>query len=110
MSNLYKIIMQNKGIAIICLGVSLLLLATESSFADGGGLNFNQIATFLDSVYLALTGNIAKSIFTLAIVAVGFMFLLGRMDWMFALTIVIGVGILYAAGTIAGMMSGGAAG
>lgn len=53
-----------------------------------------------------LLGNVATAVAVMAVAAVGFMMLTGRMNWRFGATVIIGVFILFGAGTIvAGIQS-----
>lgn len=47
-----------------------------------------------------LLGNVATAIAVMAVAAVGFMMLTGRMNWRFGATVVIGLFILFGASTI----------
>ena len=53
-----------------------------------------------------LLGNVATAIAVMAVAAVGFMMLTGRMNWRFGATVIIGLFILFGASTIvAGIQS-----
>ena len=53
-----------------------------------------------------LLGNVATAVAVMAVAAVGFMMLTGRMNWRFGATVIIGVFILFGATTIvAGIQS-----
>lgn len=53
-----------------------------------------------------LLGNVATAVAVMAVAAVGFMMLTGRLNWRFGATVIIGVFILFGAGTIvAGIQS-----
>ncbi|WP_427963615.1 TrbC/VirB2 family protein [Altererythrobacter sp.] len=53
-----------------------------------------------------LLGNVATAVAVMAVAAVGFMMLTGRMNWRFGATVIIGVFILFGASTIvAGIQS-----
>lgn len=47
-----------------------------------------------------LLGNVATAIAVMAVAAVGFMMLTGRLNWRFGATVIIGVFILFGAGAI----------
>ena len=47
-----------------------------------------------------LLGNVATAIAVMAVAAVGFMMLTGRMNWRFGATVIIGTFILFGAGAI----------
>jgi len=58
-----------------------------------------------------LLGNVATAVAVMAVAAIGFMMLTGRMNWRFGATVIIGLFILFGAGTIvAGIQSAAAAG
>lgn len=61
--------------------------------------NFTGVTSFLEAIVLAITGPIGIAISALAIMAVGFSFMTGRMDWTFAVSIVIGIAIVFGAAT-----------
>lgn len=53
-----------------------------------------------------LLGNVATAIAVMAVAAIGFMMLTGRMNWRFGATVIVGVFILFGAATIvAGIQS-----
>ena len=53
-----------------------------------------------------LLGNVATAVAVMAVAAVGFMMLTGRLNWRFGATVILGVFILFGAGTIvAGIQS-----
>ncbi|MEO0061678.1 MAG: hypothetical protein RLZZ08_238 [Pseudomonadota bacterium] len=53
-----------------------------------------------------LLGNVATAVAVMAVAAIGFMMLTGRMNWRFGATVIIGLFILFGAGTIvAGIQS-----
>jgi len=56
-----------------------------------------------------LLGNVATAVAVMAVAAVGFMMLTGRMNWRFGATVVIGVFIIFgAASIVAGIQSAAA--
>lgn len=58
-----------------------------------------------------LLGNVATAVAVMAVAAVGFMMLTGRMNWRFGATVIIGVFILFGAGAIvSGIQSAAVAG
>ena len=58
-----------------------------------------------------LLGNVATAVAVLAVAAVGFMMLTGRMNWRFGATVIIGCFILFGAGAIvSGIQSAAGAG
>jgi len=58
-----------------------------------------------------LLGNVATAVAVMAVAAVGFMMLTGRMNWRFGATVIIGTFILFGAGAIVtGIQSAAAVG
>ncbi|RVL89310.1 TrbC/VirB2 family protein [Sinorhizobium meliloti] len=67
-----------------------LSLATPSAAQD-----FRGVTTFLQTIVNSITGPIGVAISALAVMAVGFSFMTGRMDWTFAVSIVMGIAIVF---------------
>ena len=57
-----------------------------------------------------LLGNVATAVAVMAVAAVGFMMLTGRMNWRFGATVIIGCFILFGAGAIVSGIQTAAAG
>jgi len=80
-------------------GALALISIAQPAFADGtaieGGLN--TIKTWMITV--------ASVVGVIAVMAVGYAKLTGRMDWGKAVTVLIGIGIIFSATTIVGWMS-----
>lgn len=74
--------------------VMTLIFASPSAAQDFAG-----VTTFLEAIVEAITGPIGIAISALAVMAVGFSFMTGRMDWTFAVSIVIGIAIVFGAAT-----------
>lgn len=62
--------------------------------------DLSPITSMLTSIGTALTGTLGRALGLVAVAAVGILFLMGRMNWMFAASIVIGLVILFGAATI----------
>ncbi|WP_217577438.1 TrbC/VirB2 family protein [Mesorhizobium sp. GbtcB19] len=73
------------GLAVIT------LLSTNPSFAQ----DFSGVQTFLGAIVAAITGPIGVSVSALAVIAVGFSFMTGRMDWTFAVSVVVGIAVVF---------------
>jgi len=71
--------------------VAITLLSTSPSFAQ----NFAGVETFVGAIVGAITGPIGVSVSALAVIAVGFSFMTGRMDWTFAVAVVLGIAIVF---------------
>ncbi len=57
-----------------------------------------------------LLGNVATAVAVMAVAAVGFMMLTGRLNWRFGATVIIGVFILFGSASIVAGIQGAAAG
>ena len=57
-----------------------------------------------------LLGNVATAVAVMAVAAVGFMMLTGRLNWRFGATVIIGVFILFGAASIVAVIQGVAGG
>lgn len=76
--------------------------AQQSADPQGSG----PIVSALGWLQGTLLGNVATAIAVMAVAAIGFMMLTGRMNWRFGATVIIGVFILFGAATIvAGIQS-----
>ncbi|MBM9595048.1 TrbC/VirB2 family protein [Roseitranquillus sediminis] len=79
------------------MALALAVLATPALAQD-----LSPVNTFFTTLGTALTGTTGRAIGLVALAGVGLMFLTGRMNWGFALSICLGLVILYGAGTILG--------
>lgn len=91
---------------------TLLALAPEAAFAQtadpqGSG----PIVAALGWLQGTLLGNVATAVAVMAVAAVGFMMLTGRINWRFGATVILGCFILFGAGAIvSGIQSAAAVG
>jgi type IV secretion system protein VirB2 len=92
---------------------ALLFVATtqpalaQSANPQGSG----PIVAALSWLQGTLLGNVATAVAVMAVAAVGFMMLTGRMNWRFGATVIIGCFILFGAGAIvSGIQSAAATG
>ena len=74
---------------------SLLLLANPALAQD-----LSPIQDMLETVEAALTGPIGIAVATLAIIGTGFMCMMGRLNWGWFASVVIGIVLIFSAGTI----------
>ena len=74
----------------------LLSLAASSALAQ----DLSPIQTMLESVESALTGPIGISVATLAVIGTGFMCMMGRLNWGWFASVIIGIVLIFSAGTI----------
>ena len=61
----------------------------------GAAQDFSGVTTFLEKIVDAITGPIGVACAALAVIAVGFSFMTGRMDWTFAVSIILGIAIVF---------------
>ncbi|MBL8655848.1 MAG: TrbC/VirB2 family protein [Altererythrobacter sp.] len=81
--------------------------AAHAQAADPAGSG--PIVAALGWLQGTLLGNVATAVAVMAVAAVGFMMLTGRLNWRFGATVIIGVFILFgAASIVAGIQSAAA--
>lgn len=83
-------------------GALALLSIAQPALADG-----TAIESGLNTIKAWMT-TIASVVGVIAVMAVGYAKLTGRMDWGRAVTVLIGIGIIFSAATIVGWMGGSA--
>jgi type IV secretion system protein VirB2 len=79
----------------IKLGLLLSLVASPTLAQD-----LSPIQTMLESVESALTGPIGISVATLAVIGTGFMCMMGRLNWGWFASVIIGIVLIFSAGNI----------
>ena len=84
-----------------------LALVPQAAFAQGvDPQGSGPIVAALGWLQGTLLGNVATAVAVMAVAAVGFMMLTGRLNWRFGATVIIGVFILFgAASIVAGIQS-----
>lgn len=90
----------------------LALVAPQAAFAQAADpAGSGPIVAALGWMQGTLLGNVATAVAVMAVAAVGFMMLTGRMNWRFGATVIIGCFILFGASAIvSGIQSAAAAG
>lgn len=89
---IFKQYMKNQNIGKLVVTVAAMtFIATTPSAAQ----DFSGVTTFLEAIVDAITGPIGVAVSALAVIAVGFSFMTGRMDWTFAVAIVVGIAIVF---------------
>jgi type IV secretion system protein VirB2 len=85
---------------------------TQPAFAQGANpQGSGPIVAALSWLQGTLLGNVATAVAVMAVAAVGFMMLTGRMNWRFGATVILGCFILFGAGAIvSGIQSAAATG
>lgn len=76
--------------------------AQQAADPQGSGPIVNALAWLQGT----LLGNVATAIAVMAVAAIGFMMLTGRMNWRFGATVIIGLFILFGASTIVAGIQG----
>ncbi|RWI46361.1 MAG: hypothetical protein EOR16_35665 [Mesorhizobium sp.] len=91
MNNIVQYIKKN-NVHVICITIITLTLAsTNPSFAQ----NFGGVQTFIQAIVTNITGPIGVSVSALGVIAVGFSFMTGRMDWTFAVAVIVGIAVVF---------------
>ena len=89
-------------------GAGLLLpVVAQAQGADPAGSG--PIVAALGWLQGTLLGNVATAVAVMAVAAVGFMMLTGRLNWRFGATVIIGCFILFGAASIVGGIQSAAA-
>jgi type IV secretion system protein VirB2 len=78
------------------------LLQPTAAFADPTGLN-----TVLCAAIGWMTGGIGSAIATLAIIVIGIGALMGKVSWGMAIIVGLGIGIIFGAEDLVGLLNGG---
>ena len=92
---------------------ALLAALPQTAFAQAAAdpQGSGPIVAALGWLQGTLLGNVATAVAVMAVAAVGFMMLTGRMNWRFGATVIIGCFILFGAGAIvSGIQSAAAVG
>ncbi len=78
------------------------LVVSQAHAQAGVPQGSSPISNALDWIQGTLMGKVATTVAVIAVAAVGFMMLTGRMNWKFGATVIIGCFILFGAATIVG--------
>lgn len=76
------------------------LLATFALTSPAAAQDLSPITNMLQSIGTALTGPVGRALGLVALAIVGILFLTGRMNWLYAGSVVVGLVILFGAATI----------
>ena len=89
-----------------------LLASPTAAFAQAAAdpAGSGPIVAALGWLQGTLLGNVATAVAVMAVAAVGFMMLTGRLNWRFGATVIIGVFILFGAASIVAGIQGATAG
>lgn len=88
-------ILRKSGRLGLFAGLATLVLASPAAAQD-----LSPITTMLQAIGTALTGPVGRALGLVALAAVGILFLTGRMNWLYAGSVVVGLVILFGAATI----------
>ncbi|MEI9414602.1 TrbC/VirB2 family protein [Mesorhizobium sp. Cs1321R2N1] len=80
-----------KLLSVACTAAFLTFIFASPSAAQ----DFSGVTSFLDAIVASITGPIGVAISALAVIAVGFSFMTGRMDWTFAVSVIVGIAIVF---------------
>jgi type IV secretion system protein VirB2 len=80
---------------LLTTATTLALLASPVIAQD-----LSPIQTMLETVEAALTGPIGVAVATLAVIGTGFMCMMGRLNWGWFASVIIGIVLIFSAGTI----------
>ncbi|MXO75848.1 type VI secretion protein [Altererythrobacter aerius] len=94
------------GTRLVTLAAMLSPTAAFAQAADPAGSG--PIVAALGWLQGTLLGNVATAVAVMAVAAVGFMMLTGRLNWRFGATVIIGVFILFGAASIVAGIQGAA--
>ncbi len=91
MNQIYEFLRRHLTMPLLINMALITLITIEPSYAQ----DFTGVNTFLNKIVTTITGPIGISISALAVMAVGFSFMTGRMDWTFAVSIIVGIAIVF---------------
>jgi type IV secretion system protein VirB2 len=95
----------------LTLSAFLLALVPQAAFAQvSDPAGSGPIVAALRWLQGTLMGNVATAVAVMAVAAVGFMMLTGRLNWRFGATVILGCFILFGAGAIVSGIQSAAAG
>lgn len=89
-----------KTLLSVALLATSIALAPEIAYAQSAA----PVEGILDWFVGVLQGNIARSCMIIAVCAMGFLFLTGRMAWQWAFSIIIAIAIIFGAGDLVDAM------
>lgn len=103
-SNMRRLVSSRRTRQIVgAIGALGLLAVAQPALAQSGGTAIQSGLNTIKDWMVA----VASVVGVIAVMAVGYAKLTGRMDWGRAVTVLIGIGIIFSATTIVGWMSAG---
>ncbi len=112
-SSLFSYLSSARKLRAIVGGLSLLAVssAAQAQAVASDPAGSGPIVAALGWLQGTLLGNVATAVAVMAVAAVGFMMLTGRLNWRFGATVIIGCFVLFGAGAIvSGIQSASGAG
>jgi len=91
-----------KFVRLLALAALAMSAAAQAQAQGGSPAGSGPIVAALAWLQGTLLGNVATAVAVMAVAAVGFMMLTGRMNWRFGATVIIGCFILFGAASIVG--------
>lgn len=88
-------ILNNKIRLGLIAAIAVLFMVSPAAAQD-----LSPITNMLTAIGTALTTTLGRALGLVALAAVGILFLMGRMNWMYAASVVVGLVILFGAATI----------
>lgn len=88
-------ILSNKTRLSLLATIAILVMVSPAAAQD-----LSPITNMLTAIGTALTTTLGRALGLVALAAVGILFLMGRMNWMYAASVVVGLVILFGAATI----------
>lgn len=101
---------KSSALALALLAAPVMIPGVAHAQATGDPAGSSPLIAALDWVQGTLLGNLATAAAVIAVAAVGFMMLTGRLDWRRGLTVVIGCFIIFGAVSIVAGIRGMASG
>jgi type IV secretion system protein VirB2 len=84
----------------------VLAMIASPALAQTGGGNFAPVDNALNFVVQALQGTIARSAAIIAVVALGYLAIVGRISWFLAVSVVLGIALIFGAASIVDAVKG----
>ncbi|SEF01377.1 type IV secretion system protein VirB2 [Rhizobiales bacterium GAS191] len=94
---------------VLSLAVVAVSLGAGEAFAQttGGTGAFQPVSTAAQSVLTFMTGTFATTAATIAVAAMGFFALTGRIPWNWAFSVIIGIALIFGAAQVVQSLSSG---
>ncbi len=78
----------------------LTFVAAMAFISPAAAQDLSPITTMLTAIGTALTGPVGRALGLVALAAVGILFMMGRMNWLYAGSVIVGLVILFGSATI----------